>query len=228
MQNAAGMSRSGDIVGRWYDAWDWNGHRYTVLKEFKKDGSGSVVEVISWRTGGAIKTAADLRWSYTGNGIWNVVESNKRTLAGSGRFSAKPFIFTARVMNRRLYDDTRRRTSVSMTDSSAVADKNLDMELVGEARAARNLQIQDLAQSLDGLRSGLQMASALKGSTAGVPQGSAHARSSGPTKFNMEGPWYPFKQVMKPGSPGMFLINGRYYDEIVLKPGDGSLARPVR
>lgn len=171
MQNAAGISHAADIVGRWYDAWDWNGHRYTTMKEFKKDGTGTKMEFINWRTGGGIKTVADMRWNYRGNGIWNVVESNKRTLAGSGRFSSKPFISSMRVMNRRLYDDAHRRTSVNAADSAAVADKNLDMQWTGEARAARNQQIQELGQAIDGLRSTLKGATGSQTGFSPPPDG---------------------------------------------------------
>lgn len=155
LQNTAGTAKPGDIVGRWYDAWDWNGHHYTTLREFKKDGTGTEVEFIKWRTGGGLKAVSDLRWNATGNGVWTVVASNKRTLAGSGRFSTKPFTSTMRILNKRLYDDTRKRTSVDAQDTSAVADKNLDMQWAGEARTARNQQIQELGQAIDDLRSAL-------------------------------------------------------------------------
>lgn len=177
MQSPSGTPHASDIVGRWYDAWDWNGHQHIVLNEFKKDGTGTVLKINNWRTGGGMKTVAELRWNYRGNGSWTVVESNMRTLAGTGRYSAKPFTYSARVMNSRLYDDTRRRTAVNAANSAAVADKNLDMEWTGAARTARNQQIQELGVALDGLRNALNGASAA-GLTGSSPPPDGYRKSS--------------------------------------------------
>lgn len=156
MQTPPANVQAADLVGRWYDAWDWNGHQYTLLRELKSNGTGTELEMIHWRTGGGMKAASDLRWSYTGNGTWNLVAQNKRTLAGSGRFSSKPFPFTLRKMGGRLYDDTRKRTWVDANDERAVADKNLDMQWTGDLRASRNQQIQDLGQAIDDLRAAVR------------------------------------------------------------------------
>lgn len=156
MQTAPASARAGDLVGRWYDAWDWNGHRYSILREVYANGTGTEVGMIYWRTGGGMKTAADLKWSYAGNGAWNMVAENKRTLAGSGRFSSKPFAFHVRKIGGRIYDDTRKRTWVNASDTMAVSDKNLDMQWTGELRASRHQQIQELGQAMDDLRAAIR------------------------------------------------------------------------
>lgn len=155
-QSSSGTQKRSDLIGKWFDAYDWNGHSYTKLVEIRPDGTGAELDHISWRTGGGLKTVQDIRWEYQGNGRWNLVSSNPRTLAGSGRFSTKPYPFSARLINGRVYDDTRKRTWVKADDKEAVANKKLDMQWTGEARNARNQEIQGLGRALDELNTALQ------------------------------------------------------------------------
>lgn len=74
---------------------------------------------------------------------------------------------------------------------------------------------------------GLQMASAVKGHSTPQYRAPTSAASGGGISAS-SGPWYPFKQHWGPGKAGMIEIQGRYYDEVILNPGNGRLARGVR
>lgn len=148
-------AKAADIVGEWYDAWYWAGHEMSVLTRLHADGTGTELRVTRWRRGGGLKKLADVKWSYNGDGTWSVTVSNPRTLAGSGRFSSKPYTYTARVMGRRYYHDLHKRTWVNTKDSEAVADKNLDVEWTGEAERGNRQQIMELGQAIDNFRAAL-------------------------------------------------------------------------